>query len=155
MTPDRIHDYTFIGRINSGNLHNFMLSMDVTINDIYPAGKGSCFIGYFNESVTAVQNNDSTPAALAADQDNIGFYTKTELSEAGSFTRIMENGLTVRRLTIIRLTGLTFAYVGIEYAGQFNDIDKGPFQLVFGSALYSDGKSAVCLFDNMALRKIN
>ncbi len=153
--PDGIHEYNFTDRINAGNLNNFMYSMDVTIDDIYPAGQGGCFIGYINESVTAVQNSDKTLVALAIDPDSVSFYSKTEQSEAGSLSRIMDNGRSVRRLTIIRLTGLTFAYVDGEFAGQFYDSNEGPFQLVFGSALYTDGDSAVCSFDNMAVRKVN
>ena len=66
----------------------------------------------------------------------------------------MDNGRDVRRLTIVRLTGLTFAYVDGQYAGQFYDNNEGPFQLVFGSVLYKRGDSAACSFDNMALRKV-
>ena len=61
--PDLFHEYTYTDRINSGNLRNFMLSMDVTINDVYPSDQGGCFIGYTNESITAVKNSNSTLVA--------------------------------------------------------------------------------------------
>ncbi len=153
--PDGVHEYVYTDRINAGNLRNFMLSMDVSIDDIYPGGKGGCFIGYVNESITAVKNHNSSLVALAIAPDSVSFYSKNELSDAGSLTPIMENGMSDRRLTIIHLTGLTFAYVDGEFAGQFYDGNEGPFQLVFGSALYKDGDSAACSFDNMAVRKVN
>ncbi len=152
--PDLFHEYTYTDRINSGNLRNFMLSMDVTINDVYPSDQGGCFIGYTNESITAVKNSNSTLVALAVSPDAVEFYTKSEIKESGSRTRLMDNGRDVRRLTIVRLTGLTFAYVDGQYAGQFYDNNEGPFQLVFGSVLYKRGDSAACSFDNMALRKV-
>ena len=153
--PDGVHEFVFTDRINAGNLRNFMLSMDVSIDDIFPGGQGGCFIGYVNESISSVKNHDSSLVALAIEPDSISFYSKNELSDAGSITRIMDNGMYVRRLTLIHLTGLTFAYVDGEFAGQFYDGNEGPFQLVFGSALYKDGDSAACSFDNMAVRKVN
>ena len=152
---DGVHSYTFTDGINSGNLRNFMFSMDVSINDVYPTDEGGCFIGYTNGSVTAVKNDDPSLTALVLTPEAAEFFTKNETAESGSRTRISENNKSVRRLTLIRITGLTFAYIDGEYAGQFYDSNEGPFQLVFGSVLYKNGDASACSFDNMAVRKVN
>ncbi len=153
--PDSVHEYVYTNTINAGNLRNFMFSMDVTIGDVNPIDQGGCFIGYENKSVTAFKNEEARLVAFVINPGSAEFYTKAENGESGSRTQITSNGTFTAKLTLIRLTGLTFAFLGDAYIGQFYDNNEGPFQLVFGSALYKDGDTAVCSFDNMAVRKVS
>ncbi|MBQ4511520.1 MAG: Ltp family lipoprotein [Anaerolineaceae bacterium] len=153
--PDTVHDYVYMNRINSGYLQNFLLTMDITVEDAYPTDQAGCFIGYLNEQAAARNEEVDTQVFLVVDGSGAGFYKKTADSEHGTFTRISDQPLDVYHLMLIRFTGQTYAFINSEYAGQFNDTNTGPSQLVFGNAVYANGESAVCSFDNMLVRKVN
>ncbi len=155
VNSDSVHDYNYLFTVNSGNLQNFMFTMDVRIRDVFPADQGGCFIGYKNDSVTAYANEDAALVALLVNPKGVEFYRKENRADSGTHTLISENGQYSYKLTLMRLTGLTFAFVDGKFAGQFYDSEEGPFQLVYGSAVYKDGDTASCSFDNLAVRKVN
>ena len=39
-------------------LENFIITMDIQINDLFPFSQGGCFIGYTNESVPTIQPDE-------------------------------------------------------------------------------------------------
>lgn len=153
--PDFIHDYIYINRVNAGHLVNFMFSMDVTLEDVYPYGKAGCFIGYKNELPAAWLKEEPADVFLIADGNGVGFYYRTGDEVSGSFTRIFDQPRENFHLSLIRFTGHTYAFIDYEYAGEFEDKHEGPFQLVYGNAVFSDGDTAVCSFDNLSVRKVN
>ena len=152
---DRIHDNNLITRINSGQMQNFMLTMDITVNDVFPAGSAGCFVGYINDLAAAKQEEESTLVLLMADGKGIGFYRKTKSEDSGSFTRIWDGISSKYSLSIIRFTGQTYAYIDGIYAGQFQDTNAGPFQLIYGNSVMANGDDAICSFDNLSVRKVN
>ena len=155
VNTDGVHDYTSTITVNAGNLKDFMFSMDVRIEDAFPLDQGGCFIGYKDDSVTAYANENAALVALLANPRGVEFYRKANQADAGTHTQISENGQYSYKLTIMRLTGLTFAFIDGKFAGQFYDRVEGPFQLVYGSAVFKDGDTASCSFDNLAVRKVN
>ena len=155
VNSDSVHEYNSLFTVNSGNLKNFMFTMDVTIEDVFPAGQGGCFIGYKNDSVTAYAKEDAALVALLANPQGVEFYRKDNRADSGTHTPISESMQHSYKLTVIRLTGLTFALIDGKFAGQFYDNEEGPFQLVYGSAVFKDGDTASCSFDNLAVRKVN
>lgn len=151
---DSVHDYSAVTKLNAGNLQNFLISMDVTVNDVYPSQQGGCFIGYTDESVSSVQAEDMKTVSLLADSQGAEFYVKGKEEPSGTHTRISEIKRKEYRLTLIRLTGQTFAFIDGTFAGQLYDEAAGPFQLVYGTAVFSEGDSAECSFDNLIVRKV-
>lgn len=151
---DSVHDHNVVIKINAGSLQNFLLSMDVRVNDVYPSGQGGCFIGYINESVKATQDEDVAMVGLLIDGKKVEFYTKEKEADSGDHFYIKDKPKDTYRLRLIRLTGQTFAFVDGLYVGQFHDGKNGPFQLLFGSALFGDGDSSECSFDNLVVRKV-
>lgn len=152
---DRIHDNNLITRINSGQMQNFMFTMDITVNDVFPTGSAGCFVGYINDLAAAKQEEESTLILLMADGKGIGFYRKTKGEDSGSFTRIWDEISSKYTLSIIRFTGQTYAYIDGIYAGQFQDTNSGPFQLIYGNSVMANGDDAICSFDNLSVRKVN
>ena len=153
--PDSVHDYVYMNRINSGYLQNFLLSMDITVEDVFPSDQAGCFIGYLNEQSASRKEEPETDILLVVDGDGAGFYKKTADNEHGTFTRISDVPRSTYHLMLIRFTGQTYAFIDGEYTGQFQDSNTGPSQLVFGNTVYANGETAVCSFDNMLVRKVN
>ena len=151
---DNVHDYSSVTKLNAGNLQNFFYYMEVRVNDIYPSGSGGCFIGYTNESTSAVQTEDVKTIGLLVDGDNAEFYIKGKDADSGEHIPIQRSESDTYDLVLVRFTGQTFAYVNGWYAGQFHDDLSGPFQLVYGSSVFSDGDNALCGFDNLIIRKV-
>lgn len=148
---DRIWQIT----VNAGNLQNFMITMKVHIEDVFPVNQGGCFIGYTNNSTTAEARDEVSLVALLVNPNGVEFYHKTDRLNSGSRRRITGAPKKDYQLTLVRLTGLTVAFVDGEYAGQFYGDEEGPFQLVYGSAVFMDGETSVCSFDDLAVRKVN
>ena len=152
---DGIHDNNLITRISSGQMQNFMFTMDITINDVFPAGSAGCYVGYINDLAAAKQEEESTLILLMADGKGIGFYRKTKSEDSGKFTRIWDGISSKYTLSIVRFTGQTYAYVDGVYAGQFQDTNAGPFQLIYGNSVMANGDDAICSFDNLSVKKVN
>ena len=153
--PDRVHDRSYLVRLNSGRLDNFLFSMDITINDTYPDEQAGCFIGYLNELKAAQGLEEMKQVFLMVDRLGVGFYNKYEHEDSGSLTRILTSNNQKYTLSLIRFTGQTYAFVDGSFAGQFKDENEGPFQLVYGVSTLKDGDTAACSFDNMSVRKVN
>lgn len=153
--PDLIHDRSYVVRINSGQLHNFMLTMDITIKDAYPAEQAGCFIGYTNDLAAALNHEESAQVLLMADKTGIGFYRKPDSEASGTFTRISVSESEKYTLSIVRFTGQTYAFIDGAFAGQFKDTNEGPFQLVYGVSTLKEGDTVSCSFDNLSVRKVN
>lgn len=152
---DGVHDYNLINRISSGQMQNFMFTMDITLNDVFPAGSAGCYVGYINDLAAAKQEEESTLVLLMADGKGVGFYRKTQSEDSGSFTRVWDNLSDKYTLSIVRFTGQTYAYVDGVYAGQFQDTNSGPFQLIYGNSVMANGDDACCSFDNLSVKKVN
>ncbi len=152
---DKIHDNNLVTRISSGQMQNFMFTMDVTVKDVFPAGSAGCYVGYINDLAAAKQEEESTLVLLMADGKGVGFYKKAQSEDSGTFTRIWDGINDKYSLSIVRFTGQTYAYVDGVYAGQFQDTNTGPFQLIYGNSVMTNGDDAVCSFDNLAVKKVN
>ncbi len=151
---DNVHDYSSVAKLNAGNLQNFYYEMDVRVNDVYPAETGGCFIGYTNQTTSAVQEEEVKTIGLLVDGDNAEFYIKGNDADSGEHIPIKRSADNNYSLVLVRFTGQTFAYVNGRYAGQYHDDLSGPFQLVYGSTVFSDGDNALCSFDNLIIRKV-
>ena len=151
---DNVHDYSSVAKLNAGNLQNFYYEMEVKVNDVYPAGSGGCFIGYTNETTSAVQEEEVKTIGLLVDGDNAEFYIKGKDADSGEHIQIKRSEDDTYSLVLVRFTGQTFAYVNGYYAGQYHDGLSGPFQLVYGTTVFSDGDNALCGFDNLYIRKV-
>ena len=153
--PDSVHDHNYTVKVNSGNLSNFMLTMEISPLDIYPKGQAGCFIGYTNEYPASLDQEELSHVYLMIDGLGAGFYNKTADEDSGSFSRISDEVAEKYTLTIIRFLGQTYAFVNNVYTGQLTDTNAGPFALVYGVSTLKDGDTAGCLFDNLSVRKVN
>lgn len=151
---DDVHDYSSITKLNAGNLQNFYFEMEVHVNDVYPSGSGGCFIGYTNETTSAVQTEEIKTIGLLVDGHNAEFYVKEKNAESGEHIQISRSDNYTYKLVLIRFTGQTFAYIDGKFVGQHHDDETGPFQLVFGASVFRDGDNALCSFDNLNIRKV-
>ena len=155
VNTDLVHDRGTVEIVNSGNLVNFLFSMDVHVNDVFPQDQGGCFIAYTNEYTKADPDEEAETVALLANEKGVEFYRKTPGSDTGTHQQISDVVSGSYKLTLVRLTGLTFAFIDGKFAGQFYDDSSGPFRLVYGSTVFSRGDNAYCSFDNLAVRKVN
>ncbi len=154
---DSIHDYNVVTKLIAWNLQNFLFSMKVTLNDVYPKNQGGCFIGYTNEPVNAVKTEETveTISFLMSDS-SVMLYVKEKEAKTGAFSPISSStgqGYQMK-LTIVRLTGQTFFFLGDKFIGQHHDGNSGPFQLVYGTTVFANGDTANCSFDNLVVRKV-
>lgn len=153
---DSVHDHIAYEPIDDAYLKNFMLTMDVTVRDAWPEGQGGCFIGFTNYGVSAYHGRDGAQTvALVSDGMNTEIYAKNHDLDAGEHFTLEARSKEKSKLSIVHLTGHTYVYIDGKYAGQLHDGQDGPFRLLYGAALFTEGDSAYCTFDNMIIRKLS
>ena len=86
---------------------------------------------------------------------NPEIYAKNRDLDAGEHFTLGTGGREKDRLSIVHLTGHTYVYIDGTYAGQLHDGLEGPFRMLYGVALFTEGDSAYCTFDNMVIRKLS
>ena len=153
---DSVHDYLAYHKINDAYPSDFHMTMDVTMNDVFPEKQAGCFVGFTNYGITANQYKGTpTEVIFLINGQESEIFSKGHFADSGTHHVI---GSTTRRsgkLTIAHLMGHTFVYINDAYLGQFHDGMKGPLQLIFGAAVFSEGDTADCTFDNLVIRKVS
>ena len=153
---DSVHDHIAYEPIDDAYLKNFMLTMDVTVRDAWPKGQGGCFVGFTNYGVSAYHGRDGAQTvALVSDGMNTEIYAKNRDLDAGEHFALETGGKEKAKFSVVHLTGHTYVYIDGKYAGQLHDGQDGPFRMLYGAALFTEGDSAYCTFDNMIIRKLS
>ena len=153
---DSVHDHIAYEPIDSAYLKNFRLTMDVTVRDTWPKGQGGCFVGFTNYGVSAFHGADGAyTVALVSDGMSTEIYAQNHDEEAGEHFALETRGKETMKLSVVHLTGHTYVYIDGTYAGQLHDGLEGPFRMLYGAALFTEGDSAYCTFDNMVIRKLS
>ena len=153
---DSVHDYLAYHKINDAYPSDFHMTMDVTINDAFPDKQAGCFVGFTNYGITAYKEADaSTEVVYLINGQESDIFTKGHFAASGTHHIVAETLRTSGKLTIAHLMGHTFVYVNGNYVGQYHDGLKGPLQLIFGAAVFSEGDTADCTFDNLVIRKVS
>lgn len=152
---DGEHDHMAYDAIDDGYPIDFQMTMDVTIHDTWPMGQGGCFVGFTSYGVSAFHDEDGAETiALLSDAKNTEIYFKTHDTASGEHFPLETRGRETMKLSILHLTGHTYVYIDNNYAGQLHDGLEGPFRMLYGAALFENGDSASCSFDNLAVRKL-
>ncbi len=152
--PDGLSEYSYIEKINAGNLKNFYFEMEISPNDIYPEGAGGCYIGYINEFIHGVSVEEPVDAISLVVSDAIYLEIRANNSENGARTKLTDFRNNRIKLLIIRLTGETIFIADGKVIGTFHDDKAGPFQLRYGVETFGNGEIADCSFDNLIVRKV-
>ena len=153
---DSVHDYLAYHKINDAYPSDFHMTMDVTINDAFPDKQAGCFVGFTNYGITAYKEADApTEVVYLINGQESDIFTKGHFAASGTHHIVAETLRTSGKLTIAHLMGHTFVYVNGNYVGQYHDGLKGPLQLIFGAAVFSEGDTADCTFDNLVIRKVS
>ena len=153
---DFVHDHSGFSRIDDLFPDNFQLTMDVTVNDVWPESKGGCFIGFTNYGVSAFSGTEGAEmVTLLTDGNEAELYVKNKAVDSGIHYSMGSITRNPSKLSIIHLTEHTYVFLNGQYAGQYHDGKSGPFQLIFGAAVFADGDTAGCTFDNLVLRKLS
>lgn len=153
---DSVHDYIGYSAIDDAYPSNFYMTMDVTPNDVYPAGQGGCFVGFTEYGYSALSEADNAMmVSLLTDGANPMIFVKENSADAGSRYALSSSLKGSAKLSVIHLTGHTYVLINGMILGQFHDGKKGPFRLIFGAAVFPDGDTADCTFDNLVIRKLS
>lgn len=153
--PDQLNDHVSQEIISDVYVTDFYLTMDVGIKDTWPVGEGGCFIGFSNYGVSAFSDSDGAAmVTLLTDGKNMEIYVKGHESTSGSRFPLNARGNNQMKLSIIHMAGHTYVLIGNEYSGQIHDGIQGPFRVIYGTALFKNGDSAACSFDNLILKKL-
>ena len=151
---DSVHDYLAYHKINDAYPSDFHMTMDVTINDAFPDKQAGCFVGFTNYGITAFKEADApTEVVYLINGQESDIFTKGHFAASGTHHIVADTPRRSGKLTIAHLMGHTFVYVNGSYVGQYHDGMKGPLQLIFGAAVFSEGDTADCTFDNLVIRK--
>ena len=148
---DGIHQQMACETIDDAYLTNFIMTMDVTINDTWPTAQGGCFVGFTNYGLTA--DDDSVTVAMVTDVNHNEIYRKEYLEDIGSHYLLESRQINPVKISIVHLTGHTYVFMQDTFIGQLHDGETGPFHPVYGSILFENGDSADCSFDNLVIRK--
>ena len=154
VNTDHVHDYRTYSIVNSGKMDNYLFSMDVIVEDVFPADQGGCFIAYTNEFDPYVSKEDAVMTALLANENGVEIYRKPMNADEGTHIPVPVEIKDSYRLMLVHLTGLTFVFVDEIYVMQYPDDTPAPFHLLYGTAVFSEGDNAYCQFDNLAIRKV-
>ena len=153
---DGIHDHSFFEAVDKSYPSDFQLTMDVTVTDVFPAGQGGCYIGFTNNGVSAFSAAEGgVTISLLIDGLTAELYIKDAEADAGTHIPLGELVRQSSKLSIIHLTGHTYVYINGRYMGQYHDGRKGGFRLIYGPAVFTEGDSADCSFDNLLIRKVS
>ena len=150
---DYIHDHLALEAIDEVYPKDFQLTMDVTVRDTWPLEQGGCFVGFTDYGVSAFAK--AKTIALVSDGKNTEIYARNKSASAGKHYPLETRGKATMKLSIVHLTGHTYVYIDGKYAGQLHDGLEGPFRLIYGAALFTEGDSAACTFDNMVLKLLS
>lgn len=152
---DSVHDYSAYTKINEAYPTDFQLTMDVTVQDVYPESQGGCFIGFTNYGVSAFSNAEgAVTVQLLIDGQTAEIYAKAYEDASGSRLSLGEMNRSSCKLSILHLTEHTYVFVNGSYMGQYHDGKAGPFQMIYGATVFTEGDTANCQFDNMVVRKV-
>jgi len=151
---DSVRDYSGFTKIDDAYPTDFQMTMDVTVEDVFPGAEGGCFVGFTNYGVSAFsKENGALMVQLYTDGKNAGLFVKRSGEPSGEHMVISSNVRKTVRLSILHLTEHTYMFINGNYAGQFHDGKSGPFQLIYGATVFTNGDTANCTFDNLAVRK--
>ena len=153
---DSVHDYLAYNKINDAYPSDFHMTMDVTINDAFPDKQAGCFVGFTNYGITAFKEEDApTEVIYLINGQESDIFSKGHFAPSGTHHIVAETPRRSGKITIAHLMGNTFVYINGSYVGQYHDGLKGPMQLIFGAAVFSEGDTADCTFDNLVIRKVS
>ena len=148
---DGEHEHMAYEIFNSDFLTNFIMTIDVTINDTWPAAQGGCFVGFTNNGIAA--DDDAVTVALVTDVNHNEIYRKEYSEDIGSHYLLESRRINPVKLSIVHLTGHTYVFMQDSFIGQLHDGESGPFYPIYGTILFENGDSAGCSFDNLVIRK--
>lgn len=152
--PDGLNEYLFIEKVNAGNLKNFYFELEITLNDLYPADGGGCYLGYINDYIPGLSAEEEVESTSLIISDAVYMEKRAGDSAQGIRTKLAELKNNRVKVTIIRLTGETLFYADGELIGVNHDGKTGPFQLRYGALAFPNGEVTDCSFDNLAVRKV-
>ena len=152
--PDGATEYAYIEKVNAGNLKNFYYEMDLIPNDLYPYDGGGCYMGYLNEFIAGVSQEEGVLETTLIVSDAIYLETYDANTQQRERTKLADFDGGSVKLRIVRLTGETLFYVDGKFIRTFHDGKVGPFQLRFGVTAFPNGEVVDCSFDNLAVRKV-
>lgn len=151
---DSVRDYSGFTKIDDAYPTDFQMTMDVTVEDVFPGSEGGCFVGFTNYGISAFSGETGAlMVQLYSDGKNAGLFVKRSGAPSGEHVVISSNVRKTVRLSILHLTEHTYMFINGNYAGQFHDGKSGPFQLIYGATVFANGDTANCTFDNLAVRK--
>lgn len=152
---DSVHDYSGFTKIDDEFPTDFQFTMDVTVNDVYPEKQGGCFIGFTNYGVSAFSGADGAISVqLLITGKSAEIYVRGQDKDSGEHLVLSDLNRTTSKLSIIHLTEHTYVFLNGTYAGQFHDGKAGPFQMIYGATVFTEGDTASCSFDNMLVKKV-
>ena len=153
---DGRREYTAFDAIDKAYPSDFMLTMDVTVEDSFPEHQSGCFVGFTDYGISAFSGNDGAlMIGLLIDGLSAEFYVKAPDAALGFHIPLGEMARKNSKLSIIHLTGHTYAYINGKYLGQFHDGKNHGFRLIYGAAVFTEGDTAECSFDNLLVRKVS
>ena len=154
VNADGIHDHIFSFDLKEEYVSDFQITLDVTVNDVFPLDKGGCYVGFTNENISAGNGAAGMTILLYLNGQKAGLYIKPSDMEAGSSYFIQDTEKNPIKLSLIHFLEYTYLFLDDTYAGQYHDALTGPFRMMYGSAVFAGGESAGCSFDNLIVRKV-
>ena len=153
---DGVHEYLAYDTIDTAYPNDFMLTMDVTAADVYPDKQGGCFVGFTNLGVSAFSAAEGAVAVSAViDGKTVQIYVKEPDADAGTHISLGDLARQSSKLSIIHLTGHTYVYINGKFMGQYHDGIRGGLRMIYGSAVFTEGDTAECTFDNLLIRTVS
>lgn len=157
-----------------GRVTDFLLSVELTLNDTFPADSNGCVIGYLNDPSYAAPEDTSRYLSFRVTREGITIDLLPyggEKSESVSFVDLpvrIPNDQTdantgspvydefgagkTMSLDLVRMGQEVLLFVDGEFAGNYHDENVGPFYLYYGAILNGNGMSADCSFDELNVR---
>ncbi len=152
--PDT-EDRTWLREAVSGTITNFYVSMDVYVNDNYPADKAFCGVRFSDKELTAA-NDYKTTTVQIGDGINVSVFDSSTGEATATDSQALWNPKgTAIKIEVIHLFGHTLYFANSQYVGQIEDDIMGRSFLYYGLFLNSGGTDTYCSFDNIVVRREN
>lgn len=154
VNADGIHDHIFSFDLKEEYITDFQISLDVTVDDVFPLDKGGCYVGFTSANISDRNDVSGLTILLYLNGQHAGLYVKPSDMESGSRFFIQDTENSSIRLSLVHFLEYTYLFLDDSCTGQYHDALSGPFRIMYGSMVFAGGDSAECSFDNLIVRKV-
>jgi hypothetical protein len=155
VNTDGVHDRIASAAMDREFPDNFQLTMDVTVNDVFPKNQGGCYIGFSNEkTASSADPAEINTILFLLNEEGAELCIKSGESDTCTRNFVSRPEKKEAKLSVVHYLENTYLFIDDIYIGQYHDAMNDYFELMYGPVVFADGDTADCSFDNLMVRRM-